>query len=222
MLGTKDTSRIDKLFKNNKIETHNNLLDDTIKQTNNVSDKHIKDLLEDNNYVFASDLYIELGCVKRKTIVADTYKKLLKLIERHKLKGCIYQKQSLKREKMKMGNVKTFQEVIRDIKKGEEWVHGTIRIAKRSDSIVINTDRFLEIGDNVEFELQRNKVSFTEAFAAYEQGKEIESCWDNEKYKKAVYDENKVVDCFWNEGRYVINEDGFDVDEIREQWYINE
>lgn len=79
---------------------------------------------------------------------------------------------------------KTFREVIADIKEGEVWEHGNIKIAKRSNSIMFNTDNFFEIGDSVKFKLQRREYTFEEAFKAYEEGKEIQSASTDKIYHK--------------------------------------
>ena len=81
---------------------------------------------------------------------------------------------------------KTFREVIADIKKGEVWECLGIKITKDSDSI-----QMLGFGKNTIFmdssrifNLQRKEYTFEEAFKAYEEGKEIESCYSQYKYKK--------------------------------------
>lgn len=140
------------------------------------------------------------------------------------------------KENEDMSNTKTFQEVIRDIKEGEVWE--SVDITNRMETISLSNGgsfKFeyrenikldnkwcLGIESKAEFRLRRKKYTFAEAFVAYEQGKEIESCWSDEKYKKTVCYADKVLDCFWNGDRYVINEDGFDLDEIRGAWHINE
>lgn len=100
---------------------------------------------------------------------------------------------------------KTFREVIADIKKGEVWECLGIKITKDSDSI-----QMLGFGKNTIFmdssrifNLQRKEYTFEEAFKAYEDGKEIESCFSGQKFR--IYS--------W--------EDVFNAKEIKEKWYIN-
>lgn len=100
---------------------------------------------------------------------------------------------------------KTFREVIADIKKGEVWECLGIKITKDSDSI-----QMLGFGKNTIFmdsskifNLQRKEYTFEEAFKAYEEGKEIESCFSGQKFR--IYS--------W--------EDVFNAKEIKEKWYIN-
>lgn len=103
---------------------------------------------------------------------------------------------------------KTFREVIADIKEGEVW---------ESPFAIISCDNFgIEIKfkdrkyskycfcDDVKFKLQRKEYTFEEAFKAYEEGKEIESCFSSQKFR--IY--------AW--------EDVFNAKEIKEKWYIND
>lgn len=107
---------------------------------------------------------------------------------------------------------KTFREVITDIKEREVWIcekfnrkiikgdDGVIEIRKLNDETFDNISAIL-FRDEI-YMLQRKQYSFEEAFKAYEDGKEIESCCSKFKF-------------FKNE------DDSFDADEIRGKWYIN-
>lgn len=90
--------------------------------------------------------------------------------------------EEVKEDKME----KTFREVIADIKEGEIWEGGNpskIRIRCSPQGIEISgLDNWGYIGKNVIFKLQRKEYTFEEAFKAYEEGKEIESC--SFRYKK--------------------------------------
>ena len=120
----------------------------------------------------------------------------------------------------------TFKEVISNIKEGETWENQDLVVYLAGDELNIDwkdgkPDK--GIGFNIDdvFVLQRNKVSFSEAFKAYEEGKEIESCVTGYKYrKKCEKDYYKgLYDCTW-----VAWSDGdgaIDLDEIRGEWYIN-
>lgn len=72
------------------------------------------------------------------------------------------------------------------------------------------------------FSIERKKYSFTEAFKAYEEGKEIECCYGGQILKK----ENEKDYCFdYEKGKYVplsFDETFFDITNIRSEWYIND
>ena len=113
---------------------------------------------------------------------------------------------------------KTFKEVIADIKEGEVWEscgkeiklynNGSISITNKGvsinevDKMILNNER--------KYILKRKKVTFTKAFKAYEEGKEIESCATTRQYNKE------------RETQYVINTSLMAIEEIRGEWYINE
>lgn len=85
---------------------------------------------------------------------------------------------------------KTFREVIADIKEGEVWECRSKYIQRFADGIQIyhkekgkSTPSML-MRNNDKFKLQRKEYTFEEAFKAYEEGKEIESCYSQYKYKK--------------------------------------
>lgn len=123
---------------------------------------------------------------------------------------------------------KTFKEVIADIKVGEVWVgdkNWNIEYIKSGeDGIEI---KFREEVDHyifceaVDFTLQRKKVSFTEAFAAYEEGKEIESCYN--KYKFRCLENGLNEFNYDNEWLGVWEVDQiFSINQVKGEWFIND
>lgn len=121
-------------------------------------------------------------------------------------------------EKMKEKNKmeKTFREVIADIKEGEVWECGHILITKSNDGIELKgmssySSYFTD--DNKIFKLQRKEYTFEEAFKAYEDGKEIESCYSGDKYMI----QHGGSDCYADGSK--TGTIGFN--EIRGKWYIN-
>lgn len=109
---------------------------------------------------------------------------------------------------------KTFREVIAGIKEGEVWeskegINGIVAI-KEKDEIVIrdSEDNLIAyIADTWKFKLKRKQCTFSEAFKAYEDGKEIESCVNGELYLKEIDEHNSYKD--------------FSFNQIRSKWYIN-
>ena len=108
----------------------------------------------------------------------------------------------------------TFREVIANIKDGEIWEHRNFVIEIEDDGnheIKIRHKKgfndcsaiYFEPSDK--FQLQRKKYSFAEAFKAYEEGKEIESCINSDWYYKL--DECELLVC---------------AKEIKGEWYIND
>ena len=63
------------------------------------------------------------------------------------------------------------------------------------------------------------KVDFMEAFAAYEEGKEIKSLESKFSYKK-MYGENFIYSNIFED--WINNELGFFPSEIKGKWYIND
>ena len=125
---------------------------------------------------------------------------------------------------------KSFREVIADIKKGEVWEYQSnidlFTIRKEESEIEIfwsgSDCTGINFGENEKFTLQRKKYTFTEAFKAYEEGKEIESCVDRcyrhkLRHGEAYYKTNNIA--WTNIGN---DENIFSVNEIRGEWYINE
>jgi hypothetical protein len=117
---------------------------------------------------------------------------------------------------------KTFREVIADIKEGEIWgngakiielINGTIQV--RSKNNIPFNSCFINFSKVAKYKLQRKEYTFEEAFKAYEEGKEIESCYTATKFCENEYLENNVYSD-WKLGVR------FKVDEIKGKWYINE
>ncbi|MGL5329467.1 MAG: hypothetical protein ACRDD7_09365 [Peptostreptococcaceae bacterium] len=149
-----------------------------------------------------------------------------------KIKTSLIELQNIAKEFIynnKPNSIKTFQEVVRDIKENEIWEvvvkdYTIESITLLDGHIILNSDEgskedtFLNINPDVRFKLQRKKVSFTEAFAAYEEGKEIESDYNGDKFKLI----NGLNYHDWGYKGYNEDDLGFGVDEIRGKWYINE
>lgn len=127
--------------------------------------------------------------------------------------------EEVKEDKME----KTFREVIADIKPGEVWESENnscnIRITRTKTGISIrdfNDNAIVWFDDDFKFKLQRKEYTFEEAFKAYEEGKEIESC--KFKYKK-----RNGQDYFYSNTSQAWEKhyEGFLLQEIRNKWYIN-
>lgn len=107
---------------------------------------------------------------------------------------------------------KTFREVIRDIKEGEVWENDTKIIKCVQDGISIKskirtTNNIMGFCDIKKYKIQRKQYTFEEAFKAYEEGKEIESCVNNESYFKEKDEHSSYKNFTFNQ--------------IRGTWYIN-
>lgn len=107
----------------------------------------------------------------------------------------------------------TFRDVITKIKEDEVWESECreIKLNNREGVLINNkngtkSDCYL-FPPNEMFKLKRKKYTFEEAFKAYEEGKEIESCVNGEIYNKLK--EDKGVDKLFN------------ASQIRGKWYIN-
>lgn len=122
---------------------------------------------------------------------------------------------------------KSFREVIEDIKEREVWIcekfnrkiikgdDGVIEIRKLNNETFNNTSALIFNAEK--YKLQRKEYTFEEAFKAYEEGKEIESCYTGTKYKfeKLIYFyKRKNVEDWQLHGEMQLNE-------IRSKWYIN-
>lgn len=122
---------------------------------------------------------------------------------------------------------KTFREVIADIKEGEVWECGHILITKSNYGIELKgmssySNYFTD--DNKIFKLQRKEYTFEEAFKAYEEGKEIESCevltgCHPSKYKRIANKDAqwREESYSWDKRKYI----GIPFYEVRGKWYIN-
>ena len=118
---------------------------------------------------------------------------------------------------------KTFREVIATIKLGEVWEseEKIIRLMNTNDIVITLKDRDRRINSmgfasSVLYYLQRKEHTFEEAFKAYEEGKIIESCYSQYKYKRA-----NGVDLYSRTENNWYEEENFEIDEIRGKWYIN-
>lgn len=120
----------------------------------------------------------------------------------------------------------TFKEVIANIKADEVWENNKIKITTNSNldgdfRITLKKEKEgeLYLFNYEKFRLQRNKVSFSEAFKAFEEGKEIESCVSGYCFinKHKEYLTVKDVDSH----TYFGMDPMFSFEEIQGEWYIN-
>ena len=125
---------------------------------------------------------------------------------------------------------KTFKEVIADIKPGEVWQSKRNRLSEiylsesgytifKVDDFSLSSNRRVCVDGNDYYELKRNKYTFTEAFKAYEEGKEIESVVTKDRYIKIDGE-----DMYYSElNKDFINGcDCFEMKEIRGEWFVDE
>lgn len=129
---------------------------------------------------------------------------------------------------------KTFREVIADIKEGEIWettrkddaaYWGPIYINKFNNKICMTSNNHaLQISEEDTFKLKRKEYTFEEAFKAYEEGKEIESCevltgCHPSKYKRIANKDAqwREESYSWDKRKYI----GIPFYEVRGKWYIN-
>lgn len=118
---------------------------------------------------------------------------------------------------------KTFREVIADIKEGEVWESHCKKIIgfKDGDFEIRDNDghkfgNAVSIRSANKYRLKRKEYTFEEAFKAYEEGKEIESRYNQYKYKKI-----DGVDAYSKTKNDLYKADSFGINEIRDKWYIN-
>ena len=118
-----------------------------------------------------------------------------------------------------------FKEVIANIKEGQVWESNIKEIYKRADESIIiankngvKTDSMIFL-EKATYRLQRKENSFVEAFAAYEEGKEIESKYCKTRYKKKEGEMHYYSNMH---GCWIRSEVGFTPDSIRDKWYIND
>ena len=131
----------------------------------------------------------------------------------------------------------TFREVIANIKDGEVWQSNRnssrVRNIKIIRSVVGDPMIEFDFGGNYEyssyaikledtFTLQRKVYTFQEAFKSYEEGKEIESLVEGQKFKKIGagdyyfdFDKEQYIHLEWDR-------DIFSITCIRGEWYIND
>lgn len=134
-----------------------------------------------------------------------------------------YRKEGMKIIKWEVKELKelTFREVIANIKEGEVWesdikiikcsINGNISVRSKID----NNSQIMNFNKDNLYKLKREEYTFQEAFKAYEEGKEIESCYTATKFCENEYLKNDVYSD-WKLGVR------FKVDEIKGKWYINE
>ena len=109
---------------------------------------------------------------------------------------------------------KTFREVIEDIKEKEIWENENFILMLTFDKKIKITHKegfdncvAIYIDVNSKFKRKRELFSFTEAFKAYEEGKEIKSLYSDIKYYQDVSNEGLI--------------EYLSIEEIRGKWYIN-
>lgn len=119
----------------------------------------------------------------------------------------------------------TFKEVIANIKEGEVWESNCKRIIGLSCGAIKICNKYkgnfgtsVLISSSNIYKLQRKECTFDEAFKVYEEGKEIESKESGYKFKKI--DEVDKYSAY--KDNWIVNVDGFEIDEIRNKWYIND
>lgn len=128
----------------------------------------------------------------------------------------------------------TFEEVIANIKDGEVWecTRKTARVKEikkngelKNSLIVFNfrcltEDTRASIQGTDTFKLKRKKYTIEEAFKAFEEGKEMESC-DGWKFKKKG---DKVIVTNHSGARFEESSANalFSLKEMKGDWYINE
>lgn len=171
------------------------------------------------NLPITEDSYLTLGEVY-KVIKKD--KRSYKIITNNGMQ-VLYNKERFEivEEDNKMQE-KTFREVIADIKEGEIWESVNKEIRCYPNGIKIShikkgrcTPAMYMESDN-KYKLKRKEYTFEEAFKAYEEGKIIESCYSQFKYKRA-----NGVDLYSRTENNWYEENNFEIDEIRGKWYIN-
>lgn len=121
--------------------------------------------------------------------------------------------------------MKNFREVLINIREGETWESHLCTITRRGKNIEINWKRGIPrtsytFCDTTKYRLVKNEVSFAEAFAEYEEGKEIASATNGYRYKKI---NNKLhfhslLFKGWTEN----HANSFDIELIKGKWYIND
>lgn len=181
-----------------------------------------KKVAEDNLNINREDCR-GIDCSFEDCPFADGWLCILDYPERRLKVAKKYLKDNGIKEESKMKE-KTFREVIADIKEGETWIQkdkGYIvsKIANFGGNIVIELDGPRSVfGTKGTYTLERKEYSFDEAFKAYEEGKEIESCENGYKYLQNTftYPGNEQWLCFRN------SEQMFTTEAIRGKWYIND
>lgn len=136
------------------------------------------------------------------------------------------------KESVNMNSEKTFRELIIgwcNVKPYEIWESEYFIISKDVDGDlkIEHKEGFNEcvgifINPEDVFKPQRKQYTFTEAFAAYEEGKEIESCVSKCRFIKGnLKGQNKILNDEINEFTDIAKGYGLEFEEIRGKWYIN-
>lgn len=121
----------------------------------------------------------------------------------------------------------TFKEVIANIKEGQIWesdikiikcsINGNITVRSKID----NNSQIMNFNKDNLYKLKREEYTFQEAFKAYEEGKEIESC-EGCKFKRCDKDVVLIIDFAGDKIKRGSCEELFSIKEIRGKWYIND
>lgn len=121
----------------------------------------------------------------------------------------------------------TFKEVIANIKEGQIWesdikiikcsINGNITVRSKID----NNSQIMNFNKDNLYKLKREEYTFQEAFKAYEEGKEIESC-EGCKFKRCDKDVVLIIDFAGDKIKRSSCEELFSIKEIRGKWYIND
>lgn len=121
---------------------------------------------------------------------------------------------------------KKFREVIRDIREGEVWTSinsfYNIKIEGTSTGVKISDEKsegdcLTWFNDYWKFELQRKEYSFSEALEFYNNGKEIENKYSQNRYKK-----DSKMNMYKNDEYITSAKDSISFNEINSNWYIND
>lgn len=120
----------------------------------------------------------------------------------------------------------TFREVIANIKEGEIWENEHKIIGCEPAGIRIKVKNLIFDGEmcfhnEAKFKLKRNRVSFQEAIAACEEGREIQSCVSNRRFTiisnmiHSVKTDQNIATPIHDSLKV------FSFGEIKGEWYIN-
>lgn len=120
----------------------------------------------------------------------------------------------------------TFREVIANIKEGEVWenLHKTIEFKNNNfivKSKIKKQNNYFVVNEYTTFKLKRPQYTFQEAFKAFEEGKEIESCESGFKFK--IYEDKVRIKRVCYKVLYeCLKVKIFSIEEILGGWYIND
>lgn len=123
---------------------------------------------------------------------------------------------------------KTFQEVVRDIKKGEVWTTHEMfdieTVSLTDNGQLVITRRFNERTDGLYipttkvFVLRKQIYPFNEAWKSLQEGKEIQSVRSKLKYKKVKDAYSVGHKDFWVEEESIM----MNIKDMEEGWYVYE